>query len=486
MAGPLQIPYRVLILSAAAAIGCWRYLPGTTADRAAFEVVAGSFANPPLFVSGHGTHSAPWQLGVMTAKSKPDQAQAPWIVSMGDDLAGYFQSSPPAPIDLAVIFSNLQRLGVTKAATAAVFAWEAPDPIGLAALDKALAGFDSLTMATPLSRSVVSSPLPAAFRRASLPLEAILGDTTLLPTVNRIPLPGVILGGDNSLAGFSYLESEPVTALPPLLARWEDRVVFSFPLLTVLVHGDFPLDKVEVKLGEYLKLSVDGPVLPIDASGRLAMPISTVAPFAEIAAEDLIDGGADLFSKSAPVPVILRDDQSAAEPATRAFSKSLSTMVAALASNNAFAQTTVYHRLTAAWEIGLLGGIVLLLGLLGRTSKFSFHIGVLVLFAAVLTMQWVGVALAGVWLPALPAAAAISAATLACVGVRTRSKPETVAADPPVPISSPKKPAPEPEPELKLDPEPVVKKSRAQAKKAPAKKAATPRKRRTKTPPTEN
>ena len=486
MASPLQIRFRVLIISAAAALGCWKYLPGTTADRAAFEVVAGSFANPPLFVSGHGTHAAPWQLGVMTAKSKPDPTQAPWIVSMGDDLAGYFQSSPPAPIDLAVIFSNLQRLGVTKAATAAVFAWEAPDPIGLAALDKALAAFDSLAMATPLSRSVVSSPLPPAYRRASLPLEVILGDTTLLPTVNRIPLPGVILGGDNSLAGFSYLESEPVTALPPLLARWEDRVVLSFPLLTVLLRGDFSLDQVEVKLGEYLKLSADGPVLPIDASGRLAMPVSAVAPFAEIAAEDLIDGDADLFAKSASVPVILRDDQSAAEPATQAFSKSLSTMVAALASNNTFAHTTVYHRLTAVWEIGLLGGMVFFLGLLGRTSKFSFHIGVLVLLAAVLTTQWVGVALAGVWLPALPAAAAICAAAFAFLGVRTHSKPETLAAGTPVPISSPKEPAREPALELELDPEPVAKNSRAPAKKAPAKKAATRRKPRTKTPPTEN
>jgi hypothetical protein len=482
--GPFQPHFRVLLISGAVALGCWKYLPGTIPDRAAFEVVAGSFANPPLFVSGRGTHPAPWQLGMMTAKSKADKSQAPLVVSMGDDLEGYFQTSPPAPIDMAVIFSNFQRLGATKAATAAVLAWESPDPIGLAALDKVLGNFDSLAMASPLSRAVVSSPIPVAFRRASLPLESILGDSSLLPTVNRIPLPGVILGGENALAGFSYLESEPATGAPPLLARWEDRVVLSFPLLTVLLRGDFPLDDVEVKLGEYLKLSASGPILPIDAYGRLAMPIAAVAPYAEISAEALIDGDDELFPKTAPDPVILRDDQTSAEPATRAFSKNLSAMVAAIASNGAFAHTTEYPRLAAKLEIAMLAGIVALLGVLGGLSRFVFQIGLLVLAAVLLAAQWMGVGIAAVWLPALPGLAAICAAFAAAGLMRQTPEPVVHIEAPPSATPPPVEIVPEPEPE----PEPALKKPRppankAAAKKLPAKKTAVKKTAAKKSPP---
>jgi hypothetical protein len=498
--GPFQYCFRVLLISAAVALSCWKFLPGTTPDRVAFEVVAGSFANPPLFVSGSGTQAAPWKLGMMTAKSKADKTQSPLIVSMGDDLEGYFQTSPPAPIDMAVIFSNFQRLGVTKAATAAVLAWEAPDPIGLAALDKVLANFESLAMAAPLSRAVVSSPMPVAFRRASLPLKSILGDTSLLPTVNRIPLPGVILGGGNSLAGFSYLESEPATAAPPLLARWEDRVVLSFPLLTVMLRGDFPLDEVEVKLGEYLKLSASGPILPIDNYGRLAMPIAAVAPYAEISAEALIDGGDELFPKTAPDPVILRDDQSGAEPATRAFSKNLSAMVAAIASNGAFAHTTAYPRLAAKWEIGVLLCLVVLLGFLGRLPRVVLTIGLLVLAGMLLSAQWIGVGMAEVWLPAFPSLAAICAAFAVIRFMRDSPPPEifteAVAIATPSPIEIVPEPEPEPAPKKPRAPakKAAAKKAAAKkvaakkvaAKKVAAKKAATPRKPRTKTPPTES
>ena len=191
----------MLLISAAVALVGWPFLPGTGLDRVLFTVVAGSFANPPLFVSGEGTPAKPWKLGSMSAEAKPDKRQAPVIVSLGDDLEGFFQTSPPAPIDLAVIFSNFQRLGAKKAATAAVLSWEAPDPIGLAALDKALGRFDSLVMAAPLSRGAVPSTMPAAFRRASVSLTKIHGDTSMLPVVNRMSLPGVILGGDSHSYG---------------------------------------------------------------------------------------------------------------------------------------------------------------------------------------------------------------------------------------------------------------------------------------------
>ena len=473
----------VLLGSAAAAFGVWKFTPGTGLDRAAFVMVASGFANPPLFISGSGTHAAPWSLRTFSVDAKPDKRQAPVIVSLGDDVEGFFQSSPPAPIDLAVVFRNFQRLGAKKAATAAVMAWEEPDPIGLAALEQALDGFESLVMAAPLSRGAVSSPLPAAFRRASLALSAVHGDTSSLPVVNRVPIPGAILGGETSMAGFSILETEPSTRFSPLMARWEDRVVLAFPVLAVLQRLNLPPGGMEVRLGEFLKLGPDGPVVPIDDYGRLAVPLRPLSAYAEFAAEALIDGGDELFPKQAPDPVILRDDRTATEPATRAFSRNLSATVAALASDGGIAPVRAFPRLGWEWEIGLLSALVVALALACRASGFAWHLGACVLAGICCAAQWTGVGAASIWLPGLPALAGIFAAVAVSpfAGRPGLAAPVAMAVEiPEVEISDEKTPAP-PEPVVEVG---VTKMSpaakgakKAATKKTAAKKAPSVRKR---------
>jgi hypothetical protein len=482
-----QLSLRVFLVAALVALGVWKWIPGTTLDRTAFAAVASGSANGTLFISGSGSREEPWKLRTFTSDRKPDSRQAPVIVSLGDDPRGFFQSSPPAPIDLAVIFSNFQRLGAKKAASAAVLAWEKPDAIGLAALEKSLSRFDSLVMAAPLSRGVVSSPMPPAFRRTSIPLDKIHGDASALPLVNRLPLPGIILGGDATIVGFSVLESETPSRFLPLMARWEDRVVFSFALLTVLQRLDLPLEGVEVRLGEFLKLSPAGPIVRVDESGRFEMPLRPISGYAEISAEALIDGGDDLFPKQAPDPVILRDDKSATEPATQAFSKNLSVTIAALASAGGLSEIREFPRLPEGWEIGLLSLLVLILTALVSVSGFTRKIVIVIMATACFAAQWIGLGLASVWLPVLPMLAAIISASMV---IKLTAKPETespaIAEPMPEPMPEPVEiPAPAEAPLVtEVKAKPPAKKAAAKkvaakkvaAKKVPAKKAASRRK----------
>lgn len=515
MSAKYQVRLWVLLVSAVVALVAWKWIPGTRLDRAAFTTVARGSANGPLFISGTGTHADPLKLQTFSSDTKADRRQAPIIVSLGDDLQGFFQTSPPAPIDLAVILTNFQRLGAKKAATAAVFAWEKPDPIGLAAFEKSLAGFDSLVMAVPLSRGVVAAQMPPTLRRASIPTEKIRGDASLLPVVNRLPIPGIILGGETTIAGFSVLESEPPSRRLPLMARWEDRVVFSFPLLTILQRLDLPLDGVQVRLGEFLKLGPSGPIVPIDESGRLAMPFKSISGYAEISAEALIDGGDELFPKQAPDPVILRDDQSAAEPATQAFSRSLSGAIALIASSGGLTDAAEFSRLSEGWEILILSVIVLTMTVLAGASRFVRHLGTAVLASIFFAAQWVAFGIATTWLPGLPALAAIlTAAAVAWLIHAKISAPVLIPAVDPLPRTAslpdptpvvPVLPAleiesspithPEPTPEPTPEPESVIKvpkpkkapakkipAKKVAAKKAPAKKAAKTKNPRTKNP----
>jgi hypothetical protein len=396
----------VLLGAAATALICWIALPGTALDRAAFNSVVRGFVNPPWFISGSGTQTAPWTLRTFASKVQPDQAQAPVIVSLGDDPDGFFQSFPPSPIDLAVILSNFQRLGMKNAASAAVLAWESPDPMGLAALDQALARFDSLVMAAPLSRAPVAAPMPQAFRQASVPLESIHGDPTGLPIVNHIPLPGLILGKDNTRAGFQALDSESVSELPPLLARWDDRVVFAFPVLCVLQRFGLPVSGVEIHLGEFLKLGSNGPIVPIDRFGRFALPLKSLASSTNIPASALIDGDSTLFPKNAAPPVVLRDDRSAVDPSTRAFSQQVPALIAAIAADAGLTPAREVPRLQTAAELLWLLIAILVLTAISNLPVFSRSIGFLTIIGVSLGAQFLALGAAHLWLPGLPVLAA--------------------------------------------------------------------------------
>src|SRR6478609_11022671 len=94
----------VLLVSAGAAFGVWKFAPGTAVERLAFKAVSGALGDPQMLVSGQGTSAVPWALrntSVATTSGKDGIS-----VSLGDDAGGVFQSSPPAPIDYSVIFAN--------------------------------------------------------------------------------------------------------------------------------------------------------------------------------------------------------------------------------------------------------------------------------------------------------------------------------------------------------------------------------------------
>lgn len=414
----LQRRLWVLLVSAAAALAVWKSVPGTALDFKCLTTLTHKMTRAPLKFSGAGSHAAPWAISPPDPASQP----APWVppplptmVALGDDAEGFFQASPPAPIDMAVIFQNLHRLGVKKTASAAVLAWDAPDAIALAALEKSMGIFESLVLAAPLSRGASSSPMPAAFRRASLPLTAVTGEISKLPLVNRIPVPGVILAGETTLAGFSTLESEtePTDRSYPLLARWEDRVMLSFPLVVLLQRLELPLENVRVSMGNSISLSANGPVFELDEFGRVALPPAPVS--VGIPAKELIDAPADFLPQPASEWVILRDDQSAADPASRAFSGNLASVFAAFSREKAPPPPPaprVISRLAPAWELGILAVLVAMLTLLSGGSHLLRFFGSLLLVAASLAAQQVAFRDGLLWLPGLAMLAAIATAFL--------------------------------------------------------------------------
>jgi hypothetical protein len=328
-----------------------------------------------------------------------------------EDTEGVFQSSSPTPIDLAVIFTNLRRLGAEQAASAAVLAWDKPDPIGLMALELALAEFKSPVMAAPLTRHAVAGTMPPAFRNASLKLDRIFGDATGLPLVNRMVFPDAVLGGDDAWAGFQYLENEIPPHEFPLLARWEDRVVFSFPLLCIIRQYQLAPDEIEIRPGKFIRLGRHGPVLPLDTRGRLAAQVASQPATSAIPAASLIDAPSDLWSEIPNVFPILRDDRSPLEPATRDFSASFATAIALIASDTALTGPREIRRVHTFLDLTLLALCAALLAAASGLPAFSQSLAFIAIAAAICVTSITAVA-AGYWPPCLPALAALTTAVI--------------------------------------------------------------------------
>jgi len=459
----VAIPFHRLLwlplIAAAAMLACW--VLGKPLDRFAFSMLARSTVNPPCFIGGDGTHKAPWTLRTLSRTVGPDKNLAPVIVSLKDDADGFFQSSPHSAVDLAVVLSNFHRLGAKQAACGVILEWENPDPIGLLALENELGKFDSLVTAAPLTRGTVPSSIPPSFRRASIPVSDAHGEVVSLPVVNRVAMPGVILGGESALSGFTHLDSETPSDSPQIIARWDDRLVFSFHFLAALQRMDVPLQQVEIRPGQYLKLGDSGKIMLIDRFGRLPLDLAPLPARHQFDAEALIDTDVDSIDPSLiSIPWILRDERSAMEPALRDFSDSLSPAVAAIASEAGLSKAVTKNRLDLRVELILLAYFWLVLLVIARLRTFRRNIGFLLLAGLCFASQFIVSGLFSIWMPGTIALSGVSAAWLVSLFFQTPPRSPVLATPTTIP------PAPNPEPE------PPVKPARKAAKKTASKKTA--------------
>ncbi len=484
-----------LILCAASALIMWALLPGTFIDRGLFSLTARTFANPPFFLTGNGSHDSAYKLSILKRQATTPADTLPDI-AITDDPDRVFQTSPPSPVDFAIILKNLRRLGRESVAIGMPLAWPEPDVISLMALDQQLDALPSVVTAAPLSRGAIPSPLPPAFRRASIAVSEIHGNGRDLPLVNRISMPDILLGNTTSLAGFTALESEPDGALPHLLARWDDRVVFSFPLLAALADHKVSPAMIEIRLGEYISLGTDGPFIPIDEFGRLAFAPPSSKSSSSIPAEALIDAPDDFLTARRAGTVLIRNGMSAADVSSLRFSAALVPTVSLLADPSGTSTSRAFKRIPRLAELLLIASLICLLHGLENFPKTSDRRALVVLAGVFIILHFILIPGTGTWLPTLPALAAI----LTAIPLTARRNivpviPETpITKLPPVhqpelhpEIESIKKTAPKAKPaaKTKTKTKPAVKKAakkaakkapKKPAKKAPAKKP--PRKRK--------
>ncbi len=405
------MPRQILkpIICTVAALLAWTVLPGTFIDRGLFSLTARTFAEPPFFISEKGGAASTHTLHTFKQQPTLPSEPLPDIV-ITDDPDRVFQASPPSPVDFAIILKNLRRLGRDSIAIGMPLAWSETDGISLMALDQQLDALRSVVMAAPLSRGPIASPLPPAFRRASIAVSDIHGNARHLPIVNRVSIPDAMLGNSNSLAGFTTLESEPDGEFPYLLARWDDRVVFSFPLLAALADHKVLCEQVEIRLGNYISLGKEGPYIPIDEFGRLTFRPPSSTNSSSIPAESLIDASADFLTGLRAGTLLIRNGMSAADEASARFSDSLVPTVSLLADPSGTFASRAYNRIPWPSELLLIASVLSLLHGLGNFSKTGGRLALMILAGVIVIIHLIVVPVTGTWPPTFPALAAVLAA----------------------------------------------------------------------------
>lgn len=424
---------------------------------------------------GQGSQAKPW----LRWKAKPSVApEPPRFLAVDADPEGYFSTSPPAPVDCAVLFARLRDAGHRVIGSGYLMAWDEPDSLAVLALHKQLDRFDAAVLGLPLARGAAAEPVPASFLRLSMPAARADGDVSALPQVNRVAVPNAELGGEQTLAGFTLLENEADAGdgRRHLLARWHDRIVFSLPLATEIASLGIDLEEIRVTCGEEIRLGPGRPVIPIDEFGRT--PVSSAAASVDIPAtaiiseEDPIPPAAD--------PLILRDVRPELPEAEKAWSNQLAGMVQALRSAPRYQPAMVLRRPEPLKELAL----ILLLAFFGtwatRLRRMRWRLITAVLLAGFgAELIWLFAYRLNLWLPPFavlaPSLAALALAILPTGIADPAPEPEIPAA--PLEGPLPEQTLPEPEIAAALPPEPAPEPPAAakSARKAPASKTGKKR-----------
>lgn len=406
-----------LSIAALVSFAMWWLIPGSEIDHLWFSFTTShlSESETACIVRGSGTQQEPYLRTAPSGKTPEPLDHLPTEILITDDPDQIFQSSPPSPIDFAVILKNLQRMGRESIAIGTPLFWDNPDNIASMALERQLEVFPSLITSSPLSRSPKETAIPPTFQRASIPLSAIKGNTSLLPRVNHIPIPNLILGSKNALAGFTILESEPFETeahedTPYLMAQWGDRVVFSFQLLVALEHLGITLDAIDIELGQSIKLGTGDHRIPIDEFGRFLLTSSSSESFeaATLTADSLINAPDDALSGIQFAPIVIRDSQPTSDERFARFSNHLATHITMLATPTNHSAGRMFTRLQKGVEILLLSALLFAItAMLEFLSAKTSRLALVALLASTFILHLTLISTIGIVLPSIPAFTAI-------------------------------------------------------------------------------
>ena len=209
------------------------------------------------------------------------------FVLITDDPAEIFEETPPSAIDFALLLSTLRKAGAENVSVDYPLSWTAADPIETGLLELELERLRFSALAFPVSRSSEGTSLPEQWLASTLKVEDFPQLPPSLPVVNRLAVEPTTFGSQSTLLGFTRIESElHDVQLPYLLARWDDRILLSSLLTSLLLENNLSINDLRISR-DSITLEPINQFISIDRYGRALL--NRKAPLhSAVAAEDII------------------------------------------------------------------------------------------------------------------------------------------------------------------------------------------------------
>ncbi len=267
-------------------------------------------------------------------------------------------------------------------------------------------------------------------------------------------LPNPLCGEAAALAAFTRLESErgpdfsarQTPAMVPLLARWDDRVVVALPLGVMMARFHVGAAELVITPGRDIRLGPDGPIIPIDLHGRAAVSPGTASRTVVTPAAALIVAAGEPRPETlqpALLPLVIRDDRSAAPEPERAYAQALADVLVALDRAPRAGLVNPIPRPHTAIEILVVAALAgLSAWLCGLRPRLRHPLAAAAVLAGI-GSAWITLAAFHTASPPLALAIAPLAGWLASPCCR----PTQPAAEPPAEPPAKPEPPPEPQPE---------------------------------------
>ena len=187
-------------------------------------------------------------------------------------------SGQESPTDWLLALHTVRNHGAQKLTLTPLLAWDAADELELRALDHEIASFPAAALGITPRLNSLAEPLPPFLESSLIPAAHHQGQISALPEVNAVSTaPSTSTG----LLGFRLLENaqpqiQSGTITIPLLARWNDKILPSLELASLIAAtGHQPAD-VTISADHQLRIGKTGPVIPLHPSGSLTLPLKTL------------------------------------------------------------------------------------------------------------------------------------------------------------------------------------------------------------------
>ena len=345
-----------------------------------------------------------WRLRSLEQEQVEEDFTESWSLVSVPQASELFDKEEATPAEFAVILSKLHQAGVRDLAFTNELTWGEVPEIELLAFDGALRPFREALLPLSFTEVPEPSPHPDWLKDSVIPRESLVGDISSLPLMNQVVKASSVAGNEKVKFAFPDFGGRDARFRAPgrlpLLVRWGDDFMASWPLQIAMRVEGVSAAEVEIEAGRHLRLGADGPVIPIDDYGRAKVgEISAGAEGLEfISAKTLFPlEEVDLPSlKEQAVLVDVRDNRAEVRSLT------LLQEARALLSLPRPGAVEEFKRLSLGWEAFLYLEIVLVAIFALYVRAFPQLIALAVLCAglfcfAIGLLQW-----KGLWTPLLP------------------------------------------------------------------------------------